>query len=98
MNSLESLTTLPVLSVRQPWASYLVSGFKTLELRSWATAYRGWMWIHTGKRPDLDAMHAFKLDTAEFLCGGLLGLAKLNDCLLLDSERTWLTHRGEHLS
>lgn len=98
MKSAQNLTVLPVLSVRQPWASYLVSGFKTLELRSWSTPYRGWIWIHTGKKPDLDAMRLLKLDMTEFRCGGLIGLAQLDTCLLLGNESLWLTHRGEHLS
>lgn len=30
-----------VLCVRQPWASLIVSGRKTIELRTWSTRYRG---------------------------------------------------------
>ena len=30
-----------VLSIRQPWASLIASGRKTIELRTWATPYRG---------------------------------------------------------
>lgn len=29
------------LSVRQPWASLIASGRKSIELRSWSTKYRG---------------------------------------------------------
>lgn len=29
------------LSVRQPWASIIASGYKRYEFRTWATAYRG---------------------------------------------------------
>ena len=29
------------LSVRQPWASLIANGSKTIEVRSWRTAYRG---------------------------------------------------------
>jgi hypothetical protein len=98
MDSVKRLTELPVLSVRQPWASYLVSGFKTLELRSWSTGYRGWLWIHTGKKPDRDAMESLDLDGDEFHCGGLVGLAEFDDCILLDTQSSWIRHRGEHLS
>ena len=34
------------LSVRQPWASLIVSGFKSVENRSWKTDYRGTIAIH----------------------------------------------------
>jgi hypothetical protein len=37
-----------VLSVRQPWASLIASGRKTLELRSWTTTYRGPVLILSG--------------------------------------------------
>ena len=42
---------LRVLSVRQPWASLIASGRKTLELRSWETDYRGPLLIIAGGRP-----------------------------------------------
>lgn len=37
-----------VLSVRQPWASLIASGRKTIELRSWGTKYRGPVLILAG--------------------------------------------------
>ncbi len=39
---------LRVLSVRQPWASLIASGRKTIELRSWSTKYRGPVLILAG--------------------------------------------------
>lgn len=39
-----------VLSVRQPWASLIVCGFKPFENRSWSTSHRGPVWIHASKR------------------------------------------------
>lgn len=39
---------LRVLSVRQPWASLIASGRKTVELRSWGTTYRGPILILAG--------------------------------------------------
>jgi len=35
------MAQLRLLSVRQPWASFLVHGIKQLEVRSWKTDYRG---------------------------------------------------------
>lgn len=40
-----------VLSVRQPWASLIGSGKKTIELRSWRTAYRGPVLVVSGAQP-----------------------------------------------
>lgn len=39
-----------VLSVRQPYAALIVSGFKTVELRSRRTHFRGEVFIHAGLR------------------------------------------------
>ena len=40
------------LSIRQPWAFLIVNGMKDIENRTWDTAYRGPLLIHTGKTPD----------------------------------------------
>lgn len=37
------------LTVKQPWASLLVAGLKTIENRSWTTNYRGPLAIHAGQ-------------------------------------------------
>ncbi len=42
----EGLSNMKVLSLLQPWASLVVSGFKKIETRSWTTAYRGPLLIH----------------------------------------------------
>lgn len=38
------------ISLRQPWASLVVHGRKTIETRSWSTPYRGPLLIHASKR------------------------------------------------
>jgi hypothetical protein len=92
------LLSLPVLSVRQPWASYLVSGLKTVELRTWSSHHKGWLWVHAGKRPDLLAMELLGLSAQDFRCGGLVGLVKLQDCRSITTEHEWLSLRSDHLS
>ena len=49
------------LSIRQPWAELILQSRKTIELRSWDTDYRGYLWLHTGKgaAPDLDRITPF---------------------------------------
>ena len=44
--------TIRALSVRQPWASLIAEGYKTIELRSWFTHYRGSLAIVAGRDPD----------------------------------------------
>ena len=43
---------MKAISIRQPWATLIATGEKTLELRSWKTRYRGPLLICAGKTPD----------------------------------------------
>ena len=46
---------MKALTVRQPWASLIAAGVKTIETRSWSSEYRGPLAIHAGKhRPAHD--------------------------------------------
>lgn len=40
---------MKAITLLQPWASLVVMGYKTVETRSWTTAYRGRLLIHAGK-------------------------------------------------
>ena len=42
---------MKALTVWQPWATLLATGYKTVETRSWKTNYRGKILIHAAKRP-----------------------------------------------
>lgn len=42
---------MKALTLRQPWASLVALGVKTIETRSWSTRYRGRLLIHAGARP-----------------------------------------------
>ena len=50
------MNKIKVLSIRQPWAWLICSGFKNIENRSWRTNYRGRLYIHAGKSFDWDAL------------------------------------------
>lgn len=45
------MTGLHTITVRQPWASLIAAGVKTIETRSWATRHRGPLVIHASKKP-----------------------------------------------
>ncbi len=46
---------MKALTIRQPWASLIAAGVKTIETRSWSTRYRGPLAIHAGKhKPQRD--------------------------------------------
>ena len=37
---------MKVLTIRQPWATLIMEGYKRFEFRSWKTNYRGELYIH----------------------------------------------------
>lgn len=41
-----------VLSIKQPWASLIVEGFKDIENRTWKTNHRGKLLIHASSKYD----------------------------------------------
>ena len=60
---------MKALSLRQPWASLIADGRKTIETRTWRTHYRGPLAIHASARPYED------LPT-----GGIVAVAWLYGC------------------
>ena len=96
--NLDELVSLPVLSIRQPWAAYVVSCYKTIELRTWTTDYNGWIWIHAGKLTDDVAMDLFELSPERFRRGGLVGIAHLVACQPIATPAEWYALRNEHRS
>jgi ASCH domain len=40
------------LSIRQPYIGWILEGEKTIELRTWTTAYRGPLILHASQRAD----------------------------------------------
>jgi hypothetical protein len=67
--------TEKALSVRQPWASLITCGLKTIEIRTWSTSYRGQLYIHAAKSLDELAMNRFQLEAPP--TGALLGTVEL---------------------
>lgn len=47
---------MKALSVRQPWASMIASGEKTIEVRTWSTNYRGPLVICVSKSPRISQL------------------------------------------
>lgn len=90
-----SLSKAPALSVRQPWAELILQRRKRVELRSWFTYRRGWIWLHTGIKTDGDGLA--RLGQMELFTGGFVGAFFLRDVVVLDEER-WEQWRASHLS
>ena len=84
-----SLSGLPALSVRQPWAWLIVSGLKDIENRPRRTHHRGPLLIHAGLSHDscsadniewLEKEYRVHIP-AELDTGGIVGVVDVVDCV-----------------
>ena len=87
---------MKIISIRQPWASLIVMGgksvqteaveLKDIENRTWATAYRGPVLVHASQRPDditpdeIERRFGVRL-TSEQKLGGIVGITEIVDCV-----------------
>lgn len=78
---------MKVLTIKQPWASLIMSGYKRFEFRSWKTYYRGPLLIHAGKGVDKEALNRLKKYLPDKLPQGkILGKVNIVDCIKCDKE------------
>jgi len=77
---------MKVLTIREPWASLIVNGYKEYEFRSWKTNYRGKILIHAGLKIETDIIERFKEYNLEYQKGVIIGEADLVDCILVDRK------------
>lgn len=66
------------ISVRQPWAGFIIDGLRPFEIRTWTTDYRGPIVIHVPQKLDKKAFEVFRrnvpnLDRHRQETGVLLG-------------------------
>jgi hypothetical protein len=88
---------MKVLSIQQPWAWFIVNGYKDIENRSWYTSYRGPILIHAGKKFDKDGWEYIRQnlvlqsgveegtritrESVQEQCGGIVGYTEITDCV-----------------
>ena len=77
---------MKVLTIKEPWASLIIEGYKNYEFRSWKTNYRGKILIHAGKGIDKNSLNRFKEFDLKYIRGAIIGEAEIVDCILVDSE------------
>ncbi|MBQ7136934.1 MAG: ASCH domain-containing protein [Bacilli bacterium] len=77
---------MKVLTVKNPWASLIVEGYKKYEFRSWKTNYRGKILIHAGLNIEKDMLLRFDNYNLNCVNGAIIGEADLVDCILVDKK------------
>ena len=86
------------LSLKQPYADLLVSGKKTIEIRSWNTKFRGEFLVHASKKVDRDACLRLKIDPDSLIIGSIVGKATLYDVKFYENRNLFLKDRNKHLA
>lgn len=59
---------MKVLTIKEPWASLILSGEKTIETRTWKTKHRGLVLLHASTSPKT------------ILSGKIFAVAEIVDC------------------
>jgi len=90
------------LSLKQPWATLLAHGRKSIEIRRWPTKQRGPILIHAARIPD-PRPEAWALVPEEWLpqarlAGGIVGIGELTDCVVYRTVDSFATDRDKHLN
>ena len=79
---------LTVITLWQPWATFIIKGIKTYETRSWYTSHRGKILIHAAKRKinwdelDIESLEEIYPDVRawEYPLGAIVGETELVEC------------------
>lgn len=65
---------MKVLTIKEPWATLILEGKKTIETRTWNTNYRGIILLHASKNPPSP------------IAGKIFAVANLYDCKQMTEE------------
>lgn len=77
---------MKVLTIKEPWATLIIEGYKMYEFRSWRTKYRGKILIHAGMSLERDNAEKFKDYNLEYSKGAIIGEAEITDCIFVTKE------------
>ncbi len=82
---------MKVLTIQEPYATFIMQGMKKIETRSWKTKYRGEIYIHAGKSKNflkkiknnkvLKLLEGIVLNYGNIICR-----AELVDCIYMTKE------------
>ena len=75
---------MKALTIKEPWASLIINGYKEYEFRSWKTNYRGKILINAGMSNE--NISKFDIYNLEYSKGEIIGEAEIVDCILVTEE------------
>lgn len=77
---------MKALTIKQPWASLIINNYKTYELRTWKTNYRGKILIHAGQTADKNLLKKYEKYNISYEKGYIIGEATITDCIKVDKK------------
>jgi hypothetical protein len=89
---------MKTLSIKQPFAELILSGKKSIEIRSWKTTFRGEFLIHASQSPDVAALQHFGFEKNALARGAILGKATLVDVKVYQSKTDFAADCDKHLA
>ena len=75
---------MKVLTIKNPWASLIINGYKKYEFRSWKTKYRGKILIHASLKDEKIVQKRFSNYNLNYINGAIIGETTLVDCIVVD--------------
>jgi hypothetical protein len=88
---------LKCLSISQPFADLVISGKKSIELRSWNTNFRGEFLVHAPLKIRIDDAKRLKINK-KFVTGSIIGKAQLYDVKKYNSVKEITLDQKLHFS
>jgi hypothetical protein len=86
------------LSVSQPFASLIVQGIKTIELRRWNTNFRGEFLIHAPQKLRTEDCIRLKINPKTLVLGAIIGKAEIYDVKKYSSKAELNSDSKKHLA
>ena len=77
---------MKVLSIREPWATLIINGYKDYEFRTWKTNYRGKILIHASLSMEKENKKRFQELNLKYNPGFIIGEAEIVDCIPVTKE------------
>ena len=77
---------MKAITIKQPWASLIINGYKKYEFRTWKTNYRGKVLIHAGLSIEKENIERFKHLNLNYDFGCIIGEAEIVDCIFVDDK------------
>ena len=76
----------------------MVTGKKTIELRTWNTKYRGEFLVHASKKVEKEACERNKINSGSLITGAIIGKANLYDVKFYYDKKLFISDKKKHLA